>query len=268
MWANGGMAGSPSLVTTADQPSASVAPPSPAAVAGGAGRRRFTTVVAWTIWAVTIPIGGSCVGALDRVLRRYPATRGSWDSLGDVGFIVAAIAAGTVGAVVASRRPRHPVGWLFLTIGGAVVAIGGTEKLVAYALLARPDEIPGAALAAALSEPLFALPLGLVALVLLLTPTGHLPSRRWRPVAWAAAVVPPAAYVALLLSPREVTAPFNATPSVLAVDGLDWLAGVAEVLLAATWPSRCWRRRRSWSASARAGRRSASSSCGSPSAPG
>lgn len=183
--------------------------------------------------AVTVPVGVPSVLALDQVLRRYPSTRPAWDSVGDVGFIVAAVAAGMVGAVVASRRPRHPVGWLFLATGAVVVAIGVTEKWVAYGLLARPGQIRGAAVVAALAEPLFVLAPGLVALVLLLTPTGQLPSPRWRPVAWAAAVLPPITYIAMVLAPREVKAPFNAARNVLAVDGLTWLAGVAEIMLAA-----------------------------------
>lgn len=192
------------------------------------------TVLAWGIWAVAVPVGVPSVLALDQVLRRYPSTKPAWDSLGDIGFIVAAVAAGTVGAVVASRRPRHPVGWLFLAIGAVIVAVGGTEKWVAYGLLARPGEIRGAASAASLAEPLFILPLGLVALVLLLTPTGRLPSPRWRPVAWAAAVLPPIAHILMVLAPRQVKAPFNASRNILSLEGHTWLVGVAEVMLAAT----------------------------------
>lgn len=119
------MAASPSTESTGIQPS----PPS----AGGMRHeRRFaTTVLAWGMWAVAVPVGVPSVLALDQVLRRYPSTKPAWDSLGDVGFIVAAVVAGTVGAVVASRRPRHPVGWLFLAIGAVIVAVGGTEKWVA-----------------------------------------------------------------------------------------------------------------------------------------
>jgi hypothetical protein len=31
--------------------------------------------------------------------------------------VVAALSAATVGAVIAGRRPRHPVGWLLLGLG-------------------------------------------------------------------------------------------------------------------------------------------------------
>lgn len=157
---------------------------------------------------------------LDRVLRQYPATRPAWDSVGDAGFIVAAVAAGTVGAVVAGRRPRHPVGWLFLAIGAAVVITGGAEKVVAYGLLTRADHLNGAGILASLAEPLFVTPLGLLCLVLLLTPTGHLPPRSWRPVAWTAVVLPVITYVVMVLAPRQVESPFSAGGGVLALKDL------------------------------------------------
>jgi hypothetical protein len=51
-----------------------------------------------------------------------------------VGPVLAAVSAATVGAVLSSRRPLHPVGWLLLVLGLSL-AWGGVPP--AYAGLAR-----------------------------------------------------------------------------------------------------------------------------------
>ena len=54
-----------------------------------------------------------------------------------VGPVLACVSATTVGAVLASRRPRHPVGWLLLALW-AVADLGRrAPAYAAYALLAR-----------------------------------------------------------------------------------------------------------------------------------
>ena len=53
------------------------------------------------------------------------------------------IASSTIGAVIASRRPEHPMGWLFCTFG----LVGGVNHLsteyAIYALLAVSGSLPG-----------------------------------------------------------------------------------------------------------------------------
>jgi uncharacterized membrane protein YhdT len=90
----------------------------------------------------------------------------------------------TVGALVASRRPVNPVGWL-LCLFGLVISISHfSAEYAIYALLAQPDSLPaGEALAWIVS---WLLPIinGLTVFYILLFPTGRLPSRRWRWLAW------------------------------------------------------------------------------------
>ena len=61
-----------------------------------------------------------------------------------VGPVLAVLSAATVGAVLASRRPRHPVGWLLLGFALSPTASGVITSYVAYGLVARPGALPAA----------------------------------------------------------------------------------------------------------------------------
>src|SRR5215203_1879290 len=90
----------------------------------------------------------------------------------------------TVSALVASRRPENPVGWL-LCLYGLVISISYFfAEYAIYALLAEPNSLPaGEAMAWIVS---WVLPIinGLTVFYILLFPTGRLPSRRWRWLGW------------------------------------------------------------------------------------
>ena len=59
-----------------------------------------------------------------------------------VGPLLAVLGAATVGAVLASRRPRHPVGWLLLGFALSLTASGVIFSYVTYGLVARPGASP------------------------------------------------------------------------------------------------------------------------------
>ena len=99
-----------------------------------------------------------------------------------IGFFIYAatyLCPAPVGALIASRRPRHPIGSIMLAIG-LVSAIQGLLGESARQLYAPKPEL-GAALFF-ISNALSRLVLLLYGILLLLFPDGRLPSRRWRPV--------------------------------------------------------------------------------------
>jgi signal transduction histidine kinase len=92
----------------------------------------------------------------------------------------------TVGALIASRHPRNPIGWLFSAIAFGIVLVGFRENYVVYALFASPGLLPGATVVAWLGSWIPLLAISSVPFVFLLFPDGSPPSPRWRLVGWIA----------------------------------------------------------------------------------
>jgi hypothetical protein len=137
------------------------------------------------------------VAWLDHLLRQGGRPELTWLHLSSVPQVVAAVTAATVGAVVASHRPRHPVGWLLLGLGLSLTMWGLTFGYTRYGLVAQPGALPAASYLAGLHSGLGIIWLSCASFVLLLTPTGKLPSPRWR---WWARIAAAAAGMWLLAS--------------------------------------------------------------------
>ena len=147
--------------------------------------------LAWALWVLTL-LGLATTAWLDQLLRQAGRPELSWLGAGNAASVGAAVIAATIGALVASRRPRHPVGWLLLATGLATTLSGAGGGYKWYGLVARPGTLPAASYLVGFSNGLNIVSISCAGFVLLLTPTGSLPSRRWRwwaRVAAAAAVV-------------------------------------------------------------------------------
>jgi signal transduction histidine kinase len=99
--------------------------------------------------------------------------------LGFVIYMATYLCPAPVGALIASRNPRHPIGWIMLAIG-LVSTFQGLLGEGARQLYAPRPEL-GAALFF-ISNALSRTVLLLYGILLVLFPDGRLPSRRWRPV--------------------------------------------------------------------------------------
>jgi hypothetical protein len=95
-----------------------------------------------------------------------------------------AVAFSTVGAVVASRRLEHPVGWLFCAIGFLAGVDHFCGEYAIYALLTQPGSLPAGEAAAWIRSWVWVTAGGLAVFLVLLFPTGRLASSRWKPLAW------------------------------------------------------------------------------------
>ncbi|HEY9379135.1 MAG TPA: hypothetical protein VIQ02_18815, partial [Jiangellaceae bacterium] len=73
-------------------------------------------MLAWVLWA-SVPLSLVPIIWIDHLLRQ--AGRPELVILGASGipYVLSALSAATVGAVLANRRPLHPVGWLLLALG-------------------------------------------------------------------------------------------------------------------------------------------------------
>jgi hypothetical protein len=106
-----------------------------------------------------------------------------------------------VGALLALRRPRNPLGWLLLLLGlGFTLSFFNTEYLARATISGWP--LPGAVWVAWISAwafvPTMSIPLGWIPL---LFPTGRVLSPRWVAVAWGIGIVTVAGTAAAAFDP-------------------------------------------------------------------
>ena len=142
--------------------------------------QRIVAPLAWSIWALSV--ASAALGLFFLYLN------GSFDpffedSLGVDAVI--AVAFPTVGAIIASRKPENPIGWIFCLVGLSLGIAVFAAQYAVYALVTEPGALPAGIFAAWLGTWTW-LP-GIVlgpTFLLLLFPHGRLLSRRWRPVAW------------------------------------------------------------------------------------
>ena len=128
-----------------------------------------------------------------------------------------------LGALIAIRRPRHPVGWLLLASATSfLVDQGVIQNFVIYAIDIRHRAIPGGDLVGSFEPMMWVPAIAPIAIFLpLVFPTGKLLSRRWRPVVWIALGGMVATFVGNGLGPSP--------------DASNYIAGVRPVSLAAPY---------------------------------
>jgi signal transduction histidine kinase len=141
-----------------------------------------------------------------------------------IGFLVFPL----VGYLLASRRPDHPIGWLLSAIG---IAYAVDRLLDPYSRYAFHGGIGGpdlGTMAASLDGAGWVLPIGLTAtFLILLFPTGHLPSPRWRWFARATAAEIALVYLWTLFQPGLLEG--SGIPHLRNRIGVSWLGPLVPV---------------------------------------
>jgi signal transduction histidine kinase len=169
---------------------------------------------------------GIAFGALDA-----SRSGGSSASLSDLPFAIAFVAFPVVGYVLASRRPDNAISWLIAGVGGVFAVDGLLSSYAGYAvhggLGGRHVGAVLAAIEAAMWVPIVVPP---ATFLLLLFPSGHLPSVRWR---WFVRVLGGGmalAFLGIVFAPGPVE---NAAVSGLQNPlGLEWLRPILPFALA------------------------------------
>jgi signal transduction histidine kinase len=187
---------------------------------------------AWIVAAVALLLV-AVILFLEAGAGRYAA------EAGEVALGITAYASwSTVGWILATRRPRNPIGWLMLA-GALGLALVGLAPAYAGYSLNHGDSLPGARFAAVFDThdwPLLFAGLTAVAYVF---PDGRLPSPRWRPIAYVAAVSFALVFVLGMLGDQELESPFESiqpygvtSPALNVIRGLGLLGMTVGLALA------------------------------------
>jgi hypothetical protein len=153
-----------------------------------------TRASAWLAWSLAALCVAMFLASLALyVLARSAQSPGNWVTVGTVSDMVSFLpflAFPLVGALVASRRPRNPIGWICLTDGLLWMLLSMTDSYSIYGV-AKPGSVPFPVAIGTLGNQWLWVPtVGLLGIyLLLLFPDGRLPSRRWLPLAWLSGAV-------------------------------------------------------------------------------
>jgi hypothetical protein len=166
---------------------------------------RVASRLAWSLWGLAL--GFAAAGLLFGALSfPAPLPEGREPFLASIVIQdVLVVLYGVLGALIASRQGRNVIGWIFCFVAVSLGIISFTSGYADYALYARDEPLPGAVLAAWVTNWLF-IPVVFVSVYYLffLFPDGRPASPRWRPVIWAATIVAAAATLATALEPGRL----------------------------------------------------------------
>ena len=112
-----------------------------------------------------------------------------WRSiLSDMGWILA-LSMTSIAILIAILRPNNPLGWIFFAVGFFQGLVSFSFQYATYTLVTSPGALPGGPLMSWLGQIAWFPGLSLMlTYAVLLFPTGHLPSPRWRIFAWVCAI--------------------------------------------------------------------------------
>jgi hypothetical protein len=192
---------------------------------------RGTSWLAWSLAALSVVMFGGSVALWvlahsTHVSRGLDAAFTTGSLLGQALFLVFPL----VGALIASKRPGNPIGWLCLVDG---LLWTTTDMLDYHSLygMASPGSVPFPVGLAGVNHWLWVPTVGLLGTyVFLLFPDGRLPSRRWRPLAWLSGVVIASGSLGIMLSPGPLDMP-RGIRNPFGLEAAPWVAVAAYAIL-------------------------------------
>jgi signal transduction histidine kinase len=191
---------------------------------------RRATAIAWCAVAVL-----ALAGVVLTVLASGDLVTS--DTISNFVTAPAAVLYATLGALVV-RRVGNVIGWLVLGVGAGTAVMGSAS---AYAVLGitHPGTLPAPALMALLAEWSFVPVFAAIVFMLLLFPSGALPSPRWRPFAALALLATALMLVGFVVHPRLIALPAPGGESLMVANplGIDSLGPVLSTALIGTLDS-------------------------------
>ena len=148
----------------------------------------------------------------------------------DIGvLLLATLGYATVGRLVASRHRSNPIGWLFLMTGLGFSIAGLTDAYAIRGLELAPGSLPLVPLAVWIQNWIFVPAMWSIPVVLLLFPTGEVPSRRWKPIMWMLIAGAVLAVMGLITKPGPAGGSVT-IPNPTGIEGLGPVAGGAQIV--------------------------------------
>ena len=141
---------------------------------------RVASLLAWSLSMLGVAMFLAIVAlyVLIRSAPQVPSSVSTRFTLTDLLIGVPFLAFPMVGALIASRRPNNPIGWICLAVGFLFLLLGVSEYYSIYGV-AKPGSVPFPIGVAWLGNWLWVPAVGLFATYLfMLVPDGRLPSRR------------------------------------------------------------------------------------------
>jgi len=187
--------------------------------------RRASTWIAWSLGALSLVMFVAAV-VLYFVTRSVqpPSSWGTGGLSAVLIFLLPFLAFPLVGAMIASRRPENPIGWICLAVGFFWMLNSMTSAYGVYGMVANPGSVPLPAQVGSLGEWLWVPAAGLIGIyLLLLFPDGKLLSRRWRPLAWLSGAVTVLLSLSILLTPGPLDA-LGGVRNPFGLEGRPWVA--------------------------------------------
>jgi hypothetical protein len=186
-------------------------------------RRLVASRLAWSLGGLSVTM--FFAGVAFTILSLLAGTDRPTGTVGELVIFAPFLSFPIVGALIASRRPGNPIGWICLIAGLFWMWIVLGEQHKAYEL-ATTGTVTSSVTLDALFFWFWVPPVGLLGIyMILLFPDGKLPSRRWRPFAWFAGTVMAVICVGFIFVPG----PLEGHPGVRNPFGLEWLAWLADV---------------------------------------